>query len=243
MKIKIIASGLIFLIIGSLLAIKWLGDTSGKDPLFAQKAQASKVRKTPTARTFESSAIENEETYINREVASANTEPITKVFDANSKVILAAERVQNLNLSILEMNVLHSAYDELEKRRQALELELALSDIVDDGIVFITIPEYFEAGLELYGDFADRITSELGQSRSAEVGRALDSWVFSSNNGFGATEQNILFEREGEITKVIHTKRVLSGPFNGERGLAEITTVSRFTNNNFENYEYLTPLL
>jgi hypothetical protein len=153
----------------------------------------------------------------------------------SSTVTLARERI---HMTDHEATVLDRSYRALVADREEVERQLAHRDFVSETAVLITIPQYLETGLELYSDFRNRIASEFGAQRGAEILRKLDAMIRAENKDFGSAEQQLLVENKGTFIEVIHGSGMLIKSPQG-LSLAKVNATSQLLPRKLMRYGHL----
>ena len=144
-------------------------------------------------------------------------------------------------ISDREAEIISRHYESLNADRQRLEFSLAQREVIKPGSVLITIPEYFEQGIEMYSRFGDSLIEDLGRDRGKQIGKALAKGINADNAFFGMREQQILIEHNGDTFHVVHGSGFML-KMNDQPNFAKRTSISTLLPQNLGSYEYLRPL-
>jgi hypothetical protein len=169
------------------------------------------------------------------DAASPRPQPSTTV-----AVTLLKERLAE-KLSDYETHLLDVKYQSLLETIQQIELTLADREEVEPGVVLITIPEYYEKGLEAFADFAESLATVLGAKRAKEILTDFERLAVTEANGLGASEQTILVEWKGSEYRVVRGSGSVISVDNRPM-LAKGTSISQLLPGRLLSYSHLSPL-
>lgn len=147
----------------------------------------------------------------------------------------------SVSLTGREWSIVDELVDQFVRSREKLELALARSEVVQPGLVVIAIPEYHEAGLELYVQFGEGIIAAFGDQRGKALMTVFELPLRRESSDFGIRPQTITVEDKGKYVSIRHQSG-FGFRVNGRLQVADRSGGSTLMWSDLSIYSYLLPL-
>lgn len=201
--------------------------------------KASRVASPPPEKTaFERPKADRKSAITSSRAAATENQPSA----AKSYFSMNLVDDHGIGLTAKDANSIAKLYNAAVARRQEVEIRLAKADAVSASEELITIPAYKAEGAEIWDDFVNELSFELGTQKAAEFIDYYGDRLRADNAGFGQNEQQVLVDATSSGYHIVHTTSSSVDMLNGPMLVKSTSTSEQPYGTSDGRYNYLSGL-